>query len=80
MRAKDARVPYEDEKFSYVAAVRETVALKPSEPRIIAPVISGKAGSRFRLCTAEGISEIEIPRRDKAAYRLHSRKDWGDLF
>ena len=78
MRAKDARVPYEDEKYSFIAAARASVPLAPSAPRIIAPVTSAKAGLRFRLCTGLGISEQDIPRRNRAAYRLHMRKKWGD--
>jgi len=80
MRAKNASVPYEDEKFSYVAAARDGVVLTASAPRIIAPVANTKAGSRFRLCTENGISEVDIARRDPAEYRRHRRKNWGDLF
>ena len=78
MRAKEARVPYEDEKYSFVAAARDSVPLTHCAPRIIAPVTATKAGLRFRLCTGHGISEETIPRRDRAAYRLHTRKKWGD--
>jgi len=78
MRAKGANVPYEDEKYSYVAAARESVPLIPASSRIIAPVNSTKAGLRFRLCTGRGISDKEIPRRNRAEYRLHIRKKWGD--
>lgn len=80
MRAKNAQVPYEDEKFSYVAAARDGGVLTPSAPRIIAPVVSTKAGSRFRLCTENGISDVDIPRRNAAEYRRHRRKNWGDVF
>jgi ribosomal protein RSM22 (predicted rRNA methylase) len=79
MRAKAARVPYEDEKFSFIAAAREFVSLTPPSPRIIAPVTSTKAGLRFRLCTGHGISEADIPRRNRAVYRLQMRKKWGDV-
>jgi ribosomal protein RSM22 (predicted rRNA methylase) len=78
MRAKSANVPYEDEKYSYVVAAHREVELQPPSPRIIAPVVSAKAGLRFRLCTGRGISEVEIPRRDRAAYRAQARKKWGD--
>jgi len=80
MRAKNANVPFEDEKFSYVAAARSGVVLTAPAPRIIAPVVTAKAGARFRLCTENGISDVDIPRRDPAEYRRHRRKDWGDLF
>lgn len=80
MRAKNANVPFEDEKFSYVAAARDGVMLTVPAPRIIAPVVSTKAGSRFRLCTENGISDVDIPRRNAAEYRRRRRKNWGDVF
>ena len=80
MRAKNANVPFEDEKFSYVAAACVGTALTAAGPRIIAPVVNTKAGSRFRLCTESGISDVDIPRRDPAEYRRHRRKTWGDVF
>jgi ribosomal protein RSM22 (predicted rRNA methylase) len=80
MRAKNANVPFEDEKFSYVAAARAGMMLTAPAPRIVAPVMTTKAGSRFPLCTQHGISEVDIPRRDPAEYRRHRRKNWGDVF
>src|SRR5206468_3824219 len=68
MRAKRAVVPFEDERFSYVSAARDTVALTAATPRIIAEVQSGKAGMRFRLCSDEGITQTDIPRRDRTAW------------
>ena len=78
MRAKGANVPYEDEKYSYVAAARESVSLLRASSRIIAPVNSTKAGLRYHLCTGHGISDKEILRRNRTEYRLHIRKKWGD--
>ena len=80
MRAKNADVPFEDERFSYVAAARAGIALAAPAARIVSPVVTAKAGSRFRLCTENGISVVDIPRRDPAEYRRHRRKNWGDLF
>jgi ribosomal protein RSM22 (predicted rRNA methylase) len=77
MRAKNASVPYEDERFSYVAAVREDVVLSTSSQRIIAPVLSGKAGLKFRVCTGDRIAEVGVPRREHAVYRQSTRKRWG---
>ena len=80
MRAKNANVPFEDEKFSYVAAARDGVVLTEAVPRIVAPVVNTKAGSRFRLCTEKGISELDLARRNAAEYRRRRRKTWGDVF
>jgi len=78
MRAKAASVPFEDEKFSYVAVARERIELTPAVARIIAPPHAGKPGIRLRLCTATGIGERIVLKRDKAAYKAVARKKWGD--
>ena len=78
MRAKAASVPFEDEKFSYVAVAREGIELAPAVARIIAPPHAGKPGVRLRLCTATGIGERIVLKRDKAAYKAVARKKWGD--
>lgn len=78
MRAKAASVPFEDEKFSYVAVAREGVALEPIEARIIAPPHAAKPGTRLSLCTPSGIGDRVVLKRDKPAYQAVSRKTWGD--
>ena len=78
MRAKGATVPFEDEKFSYVAAAREAVVLAPSAPRILAQPHAGKAGIRLKLCAEGKITDADIPRRNKAEYKRVVRKKWGD--
>jgi ribosomal protein RSM22 (predicted rRNA methylase) len=77
MRVKGADVPFEDEKFSYVAFARETVALQPIEARILARPRVMKPGIRFKLCTVGGIVDRTIVRRDPA-YKAATKKDWGD--
>lgn len=78
--AKQASVPYEDEKFSYLAAARPNVSTRArGAARIVGPVRSSKAGLEMRLCTAEGLVEHKVPRRDKAAHAAHRRLQWGDL-
>ena len=78
MRAKDAVVPFEDEKFSYIAVARERIALAPTEARIVAPPQSSKPGIRLRLCTDAKLADRVVLKRDKPAYRAVARKKWGD--
>jgi ribosomal protein RSM22 (predicted rRNA methylase) len=78
MRAKDAVVPFEDEKFSYVAVAREGVALSPTEARIVAPSQASKPGIRLRLCTDAKLADRVVLKRDKPAYKAVARKKWGD--
>jgi ribosomal protein RSM22 (predicted rRNA methylase) len=80
LRAKSAEVPFEDEKFSYLAVARESVELAPVAARIIAPPRAEKPGIRLRLCTDAHIVERAVLKRDKPAFKAISRKSWGDSF
>lgn len=78
--AKGAEAPFEDEKFSYLVAVRPSVVVGPAEPRILAPPHAAKPGITFKLCTPEAAAGPHfVPRRDKAAYAVARRLDWGDV-
>lgn len=76
MHAKGASVPFEDEAFSYVVALREGV---PSEAhRILAPPLSNKTGITLKLCGAGGLEQRHIPSRNKAAFKAAKKLQWGD--
>lgn len=75
--AKAASVPFEDEKFIYLAALRQP-ASRPAA-RIVGPPHLSKPAIALKLCTAEGALEHRpYPRRDKAAYAAVRRLAWGD--
>lgn len=77
--AKDAALAFEDEKFSYLVAVRPGVATQARTARILAPPRAAKPAITFKLCTPDGTAELaDVPRRDKAAYAQARRLDWGD--
>ena len=76
MQMKDAEVPFEDEKFSYVVLTRAPLAQHPS--RVLAPPIAGKAEIAAKLCTPDGLVVAKVPRRDKPAYARARRWRWGD--
>jgi ribosomal protein RSM22 (predicted rRNA methylase) len=78
MIAKGATVPFEDERYSYVVAVREPVV--HAKGRIIKPVLEAKPGLTLPLCEAGGLKNHFIARRDKEAYRAARKLEWGDLF
>lgn len=73
---KGAEVPFEDERFIYVALTRAPPESRAS--RVLAPPDVGKAGITAKLCTEEGVVIAEVPRRDKAAYANARRWRWGD--
>ena len=75
--AKAASVPFEDEKFIYLAALRAP-APRPAA-RTVGPPHAAKPAITLKLCTAEGaLAHRPYPRRDKAAYAVARRLDWGD--
>jgi ribosomal protein RSM22 (predicted rRNA methylase) len=78
MTAKAASVPFEDEKYSYVAAARETVALQPYAARIVGPVARTKAGLTLKLCEDGRIHHAAIPSRERDSFKRHRRAEWGD--
>ena len=76
MLLKDAQVPFEDERYSYVVVTREKVA---SGARILAPPLEAKPGLTFKLCddTACARSSWRRATRTKIA---GCARGWGDLF
>lgn len=78
--AKGAEAPFEDEKFIWIAAARDTVAVTPFEARVLSPPRQAKPGVDLKLCVETGALEQRfVPRRDKAAYARARRLDWGDV-
>jgi len=74
---KEAEVPWEDEKFIYLAAVRETVG--DVEARVIAPTRVGGGKVSVKLCKDNGSAEERLlTKRDGDLFRWARRADWGD--
>ncbi len=77
--AKGAELPFEDEKFVWLAAARESVALAPFAGRVLAPPLPAKPGIGLKLCLdTGGLEQRFVPRRDKPAFAAARRLDWGD--
>ncbi|EEQ96292.1 small ribosomal subunit Rsm22 family protein [Brucella sp. ZJ1_1] len=74
---KDAEVPWEDEKFIYLAAVRETV--NDVKARVIAPTRVGGGKVSVKLCKDDGRAEERLlTKREGDLFRWARRADWGD--
>jgi ribosomal protein RSM22 (predicted rRNA methylase) len=75
--AKEADVPWEDEKFIYLAVSR-----RPGQERAARVLASPKAGSgkvALKLCRPDGgAAERLTTKRDGEAYKIARRADWGD--
>ncbi|WP_040593043.1 small ribosomal subunit Rsm22 family protein, partial [Mesorhizobium metallidurans] len=75
--AKDADVPWEDEKFIYVAASRHPASSRAA--RVIAPPKSGSGKVLLKLCQKDGSAgEKLFTKRDGEMLKLARRLDWGD--
>jgi ribosomal protein RSM22 (predicted rRNA methylase) len=77
MLLKDANVPFEDERYSYVVVTRDKVA---RGARILAPPLEEKPGLMFKLCDENGLRGQFVASRDKEKYRRVRKHGWGDLF
>jgi len=73
---KGAELPFEDEKFTYVALTRAAIGRRPA--RVLASPVAGKAEITAKLCTVDSLSITKVPRRDKAGYAQARRWRWGD--
>ncbi|MDX8481978.1 small ribosomal subunit Rsm22 family protein [Mesorhizobium sp. VK24D] len=75
--AKDADVPWEDEKFIYLAASRQPAPARAS--RVIAPPKAGSGKVVLKLCQPDGsAAERLFSKRDGEVFRAARRADWGD--
>lgn len=75
MTLKDASVPFEDERYSYVVATPEKIS---SGARIIKPPVESKPGIVLPLCDETGLRNPFVAGRDKEAYRAVRKLEWGD--
>lgn|SRR5947209_10043406 len=76
MALKGAELPFEDEKYAYVALTRAPVA-RPAA-RVLAPPHVGKVEVTAKLCAPDGLAIAKVPRRAKADYARARRWRWGD--
>jgi ribosomal protein RSM22 (predicted rRNA methylase) len=73
---KGVDLPFEDEKFAYVALMRHPPTQRAA--RVLAQPVLSKVEVAAKLCTPEGLVAAKVPRRDKANYAEARRWRWGD--
>jgi len=66
MQIKGAELPFEDEKFSYVALTRNPV--ERHFARVLAQPVVSKVEVAAKLCTPDGLALTRVPSRAKANY------------
>jgi ribosomal protein RSM22 (predicted rRNA methylase) len=74
-QVKGAELPFEDEKFAYVALRRAQVARRFA--RVLAQPRLSKVEVTAKLCTADGLVRARVPHRDRNAYAAARRWRWG---
>jgi len=75
-RAKGADVPWEDEKFSYVAVSRKPATITGA--RVIARPRKASGRVTLKLCRPDGSAGAQLfSRRDGELFKRASRSDWG---
>ncbi len=77
--AKGGTVPWEDEKFIYLAASQRRG--RQPDARIIAPPHASKAAVTLKLCQNDGRAAAHtFPKRERNSFKIARRVDWGDVF
>ncbi len=75
---KEADVPYEDEKFSYMAFVKEP--LEHMGGRVLRHPQTEKGRISLTLCTDSGKTDTTVTKKDKNIYKSARKMESGDLF
>lgn len=77
-KIKNAELPYEDEKFMYIAISKENIE-KHEYKRIIDRPRIEKGYVKLKLCTKDGIENKVITKKDKEIYKNAKKLKWGDV-
>lgn len=79
MQAKGAQVPFEDERYAYVAVGKGRRSAQEGCSRVLAPPRDRKPGVTLKLCTPSGLENRLVAKRDKAQFALVRKAAWGDI-
>lgn len=73
---KKGEVPYEDEKFAYLAISHDEY--RKSDARILRHPIIKKGRVSLDICSDDGIKTIELYKKDGDLYKKARKAKWGD--
>jgi ribosomal protein RSM22 (predicted rRNA methylase) len=80
-KVKDADLSYEDEKFSYLVAVRPEFVESAPQARVLRRPIQRKGLVQLHLCQPAGtIADQIVTKRHGSDYKLARDVSWGDTF
>lgn len=75
---KGGDVPYEDEKYSYIAFSRGKVTSGTDKSRILRHPVIQKGYVKLRTCTSSGLHDISITKKDGEMFRRARKSECGD--
>jgi ribosomal protein RSM22 (predicted rRNA methylase) len=75
---KAGTLPYEEEKFSYVAFTRSNLPERTA--RVIKRPKKGSGHILLDLCLPENIERKTISKKDREKYRAAKKLSWGDVW
>jgi len=75
---KDGQLPYEDEKFTWLAFSRERMT--PAKARVLRHPEIHSGWIRLSLCAREGLASRTVTRRDGGAWRAARNITMGDAW
>ena len=76
--AKAASVPYEDEKYAFLAVSRQQTTAPYS--RVLARAQHGSGKTTLKLCKPDGlVSDTMYTKRDGQSYKQARKLEWGDI-
>jgi ribosomal protein RSM22 (predicted rRNA methylase) len=73
--AKGGELSYEDEKFSYLVAMKD--GAEPAGARILRKPVVQTGVIELKLCEINGLKAERVTRRNKEAWRAARKADWG---
>lgn len=76
--AKSATMPYEDEKYSYIAVAKSLVEVLGA--RVIRHPLKREGHIHIDLCTPQGLERKTVAKKDKEAFKRARKTDWGSLW
>ncbi|MEI9990105.1 MAG: small ribosomal subunit Rsm22 family protein [Rhizomicrobium sp.] len=79
MHAKGASVPYEDERYSWLAVSRTRRSAFDDKARVLAPPKDSKPGIELKLCAPSGLESRFVTKRDKNTFAAVRKAEWGDV-
>ncbi len=74
---KGGLLGYEDEKFTYLIALREPPPAQPAFSRILRHPFVEPRSVTMKLCKPAGLAEISVRAADKASFKVARKSGWG---